>query len=348
MSSTDPRFPRPPFLGQELERLGRASFAAWADLCQRWGDVGHRHAARAGEAALAAANRLPEPADALHGLAAGARDYWLEMAHASGSALVSLGTALAPPGARDLPASHVVDGKPVLLPARIRDASQAMALWAVPTAAAGAALNARLGEAAEQFRLLDLGDDHSPFALFVVDYRESDLGAYHELGAAFFVRPAGDPGATPGMLMVDLPVDQAFTCAAGQTIWGYPKTLEHIELRYAPDRLHCVLRRRRARREQPALAISFPRGGEGVSSEMPLATYTVRDGAPCLTVFTRSGRGEATQACSAGAVILELGSAGDPLVDMLRGLGLPATPMLRGWTERMSGHFGIPRRLASG
>lgn len=359
MDSPDPRFPRPPFLDTELERMGRATFSAGADLYRRWYGIGLRYAERAGDNAWAAWRDVPEPAEALHLWTAGARDFWTEMAAASAYSLQRFAGDLAPEAATMLPSSHRVDGKPVMLPARIHDASQAMAMWAVPAKAASAALAMRRGKAAPLFEVLDLGDGTTPFALFVVDYRESDLGSYHELGAAFFVRPASDPGALPGMFMVDLPVDDEFSCNAGQQIWGYPKTLEEITLVHGPQSLRCELRRgakkraastrKSANTAEPVLAISFPRGGDGVSSDMPLATYTLRDGAPCVTTFTRNGSGETLRACSAGAIDLELGDAGDPLVDMLRALGLPAAaPMLRGWSEHMSGDFGIPRLLPTG
>lgn len=351
MSSMDPRYQQPPHLERDTERLGRAGFAAAADLWQRCCALGIRHAARAGENALAAWKHLPEPDVALNLWVSGTRDLLQDASAASSASLQHFSGTLA--GARGTPLSamHEVDGKAVMLPARIREASQAMAMWALPTAAASAALAARLGADAARFNVLDLGDGSSPFALFMVDYRESDLGAYHELGAAFFVRPACDPGAAPGMFMVDLPVDQAFTCQAGIGIWGYPKTLEHIALDYRAERVGCEFRRR-GRGKAPGrhvLSVSFPRGGEGSSTEVPMATYTMREGRACMTVFTRSGSGETMRGCSAGAVCLQLGKPGDPLVDMLRTLGVAqATPMLHGWTEHMSGHFGIPAALAPG
>jgi len=63
-------------------------------------------------------------------------------------------------------------------------------------------------------------------AIALIDYRDNDLGSYHEIGTILFVRPAG--GGPDGTFITHLPVDQEFTCAAGNQIWGFPKSVEQI------------------------------------------------------------------------------------------------------------------------
>jgi len=67
--------------------------------------------------------------------------------------------------------------------------------------------------------------------LATIDYRDNDLGEYCEVGITLFVAPAAG-GGEAGTFITRLPVNQAFTCAAGQKIWGFPKTVEDIVMEY--------------------------------------------------------------------------------------------------------------------
>src|SRR5690348_4466203 len=122
--------------------------------------------------------------------------------------------------------SYDIAGQTVTMPVQVRDASAATILYEVDAAAAQALVP---GDA---FRVVENEPGRAHFALVLVDYRDNDLGAYHEVGFTFFVRPVA--GGEDGTFITRLPVNQAFTCEAGRTIWGFPKTVERIDVENTP------------------------------------------------------------------------------------------------------------------
>lgn len=250
----------------------------------------------------------------------------------------------APPPAR----SHTVDGRTVLLPARVDDASQGMAVYAVEPGAA----RDRLAALGWPFEPVVTGTGAALLAVLFVDYRRSDLGSYAELGAAVLARPAGDPLAPPGMVILSLPVSGTFTRDAGQQIWGYPKLLAPA-LRV--ERAGAEARCRLAPAEAAGFRITLSRRGFSASRELPFATYSVKAGIPVRTVLHRSGRSERLRfggkvelalgkteggACPCGIADAD-GSTGC-LCAMLKGFGLPKPPIATGWTEVMTARIARP------
>jgi hypothetical protein len=76
--------------------------------------------------------------------------------------------------------------------------------------------------------------------------------------------------------------------------------------------------------------------------QMPMATYTVIDGAPHSTRFSQGGSGSQVLVGGEG-VALELGD--HPIAKELAALGLPATADMSTWTEHMQGTFETPSPL---
>ncbi len=323
----------PPSLSREVLRIGSALMLSAGELWGRWLDIGVRHGrAAAGlppEAATAAGRPTP---------VAAFRHVLEELALAPWLAWARLGEEL---GRRPTPAPRVytIAGRPLVLPARVQDAAQGLALYAVPEPAANAILAARGVPA----RATGLGRGVAGLALFGVRYRVSDLGTFEEMGAALLVVPEGDPWAS-GLYFLLHPVTGAFSCEAGNVVWGYPKTLEPIDSAWGPR--HVTWRLRQGPAGPPLLAVTFPRGGAGASVAVPMPTYTLLDGTLHRTVFTRTGVGERIQV-GGGEVALALGDpaacGSDPRWAVLRALGLgQAPPILHAWTEHLSGEFGPP------
>jgi hypothetical protein len=125
------------------------------------------------------------------------------------------------------PVTYEIAGRTVTMPVVVRDASAGTAMFEVDAAAAQALLP---GDA---FTVVESSPGRSQLALATIDYRDNDLGDYHEVGVTLFVEPRG--GGEAGTFITHLPVDQEFTCAAGRGIWGFPKTVESIALDYADD-----------------------------------------------------------------------------------------------------------------
>jgi hypothetical protein len=226
--------------------------------------------------------------------------------------------------------SYDVAGRTVELPVQVRDASAGTALFEVDAAAAAALLPS------DAFEVVEVAPGRAHFALIVVDYRDNDLGSYLEVGLTLFVRPRA--GGEDGTFIVRLPVDQSFTCEAGRTIWGFPKTIEQIDLDYQDDHIVCAL----SMDGELVLRARLPRGGSDEAPPMPMTSYTIRDGVPCGTAFEQRGTGGQMVFDSSG-VELELGT--HPVAKELASLGLPAPAFMSTWTEHMQATFEDARPL---
>jgi Acetoacetate decarboxylase (ADC) len=236
--------------------------------------------------------------------------------------------------------TYEIAGRTVTMPVMVRDASAGTAVFDVDAAAARALLP---GEA---FEVVETSPGRCQLAVATVDYRDNDLGDYHEVGLMLFVvprDPAGDGAdggdGEAGTFITHLPVDQEFTCEAGRLIWGFPKTVEEISLDVAGDRATTSLRMD----GELVLRLTLPRGGDAEMPPLEMVSYTYIDGVPHATAFSQGGTGAQVLPGGDGAE-LELGT--HPVAETLRALGLPATPVLTTWTERMRGRFDPPTPLA--
>jgi hypothetical protein len=226
--------------------------------------------------------------------------------------------------------SYDILGRTVTMPVEVRDASAGTVAYEVDATAAAALLPAA-------FEVVETAPGRAHLAIVVVDYRDNDLGSYREVGLMFFVRPAG--GGEDGTFIVRLPVDQPFTCEAGQRIWGFPKTVEQIDLVYAEDAATCTLRMD----GELVLRVRLPRdaAADGEMAPTPMTAYTILDGAPHATTFTQGGTGFSL---GFDGVELELGT--HPVAKELSALALSATPAFTTWTDQMRATFEAPRPLA--
>ena len=221
-------------------------------------------------------------------------------------------------------------GRRVAIPVQVRDASAATVIYDVDLAAAQAL-------APSGFDVVETTPGHAQLAIALVDYRDNDLGAYHEVGTMLFVRPSG--GGPDGSFITHLPVDQEFTCVAGNEIWGFPKSVERIEVGNRDSSSRWVL----SMDGELVLDLTVPRGGADEMPAMPLTAYTLIGGRPHSTAFTQGGTGSAVRTDGAG-VRLALGP--HPIAKELESLGLPVRPVvLTTWTERMQATFEAPKAL---
>lgn len=226
--------------------------------------------------------------------------------------------------------THQVLEQTITMPVAVRDASAATIIYDVDLASAR-----RL--APPEFEVIESQPGRAQFVLALIDYRDNDLGTYHEIGTILFVRPAS--GGPEGTFITRLPVDQPFTCAAGKQIWGYPKTVERIDVTQTPTTSRWVL----AMDGALVLDITVPRGGADEIPVMEMTSYTLLHGHPHATAFTQGGTGASLQAGGAG-VDLRLGD--HPIAAELAGLGLPSEPVSTVWIENMQGSFQEPHPLA--
>jgi hypothetical protein len=225
-----------------------------------------------------------------------------------------------------------IQGRDVRMPVVVRDASAGSAMFMVPAAAAQTLVP---GDA---FRVIETEGGETQLVLVMVDYRDNDLGDYDEVGIVLFVRPADAGLEAAGSYIHRLPVNQSFTQEAGLVIWGFPKTIEQIEIATEAERARCRL----DMDGQHVFTLTVPRVvAEGDGDPMPQVGYTFIDGVPHVTRSTMQG---ATSVTPGGdEVELELG--GHPLARQLAELGLPKAPVLSSWTEHQRLRFEAPEKL---
>src|SRR3954447_6748337 len=115
---------------------------------------------------------------------------------------------------------YTVEEQTVVLPVRIRDAASIYASFLVPAAAVKRLLPAGLTP-------LQTIPGRATCTIVGVDYREGDLGKYHEVGVCFLLRPTDGPrldvlarvrNQAPAYIH-RLRVTTSFSCEAGRHIW---------------------------------------------------------------------------------------------------------------------------------
>jgi len=242
------------------------------------------------------------------------------------------------------PGEYLIQGRTVTMPCIVRDACSATATWLVSSRAAQALLPG------PELEIAEILPGRGLLSIACIDYRDNDLGEYNEVSIAFFVRKRGDRKGVPyvraafdmmrGLLpthIIHLPVNQSFTCEAGRTIWGFPKTVDQIDFDTSGDRARCVWNQD----GQTVLKLSLPIGGSRDFPEQTLCTYSYIDGALHETPFMSSAEDLGVRM---GGAEIELGA--HPIADELRSLGLPKPALMSMWMGKMRGRFGVARRCS--
>jgi hypothetical protein len=221
-------------------------------------------------------------------------------------------------------------GQMVTMPVEVRDATAATVIFDVDLEAARAV-------APTGFEVIESAPGQAQLAIALIDYRDNDLGSYHEIGTILFVRPAS--GGPDGTFITHLPVDQDFTCAAGNQIWGFPKSVERIDVSDTDTSSRWVL----TMGGELVLDLTVPRGsGSDEMPVMPMTGYTLLDGRPHATTFTQGGGGFSM---SFGGEGVELRLGEHPIAKELASLGLPKEPAIATWLQHMRGSFESPQPL---
>lgn len=235
------------------------------------------------------------------------------------------------------PSEYLIQGKAVTMPCVVRNACSATATWLVSARAAQALLPG------SELEIAEVLPGRGLLSIACIDYRDNDLGDYNEVSIAFFVRKRGERKGIPylraaadmtrGLLpthIVHLPVNQSFTCEAGRAIWGFPKTVDDIDIDTSADRLRCIWNKD----GQNVMKISLPMGGSRDFPEQELRTYSYIDGTLHETRFVSSAENLGVRM---GGVKMALGA--HPVADRLRSLGLPKRALMSIWMGKMTGRF---------
>ena len=227
---------------------------------------------------------------------------------------------------------YTIEEQTVVLPVRVREASSVYASFLVPAAAAKRLLPAGLTP-------LQTIPGRATCTIVGVDYREGDLGQYHEVGVCFLLRPAG--GSRLDLLSMvrnqapayihRLPVTTSFSCEAGRHIWGFPKDVMEIEFADTDTTRTVTLK------DQGSLVLqlSAPRGGTKKFSGVDIEAMGSWGGPVQVTPAQMAGEG-VKAGFRSGQLVLGV----HPIADELRSLGLPKKPLVAGSIERFTGSFG--------
>ncbi len=246
--------------------------------------------------------------------------------------------------------TYSIDGKTLTMPIAVRRARNWVANYTVPSAAARQLI------APTGLEVAEVRSGKALVSVGVVEYDDTDLGAYHEFMVAVIVRRHDAAPATPrqrgaevrkgrvGVYILHLPVDDRFSMEAGRGIWGYPKTLAEFTRRTEGRTIEWTLRQDGA----DAVSMRFRPGWFPMPRQPAPPAYTLLDGVLRVTPWDSSPRG--TRGRLRG-VDITLGTG--PIADDLRSLGLPKKALLSLHVPEMRATFGaateieIPERLSS-
>lgn len=224
-----------------------------------------------------------------------------------------------------------IQGQEITFPMEVTSMNAATLLFSVPSGPAAALLP---GTA---FEVVEVAPGTAQLVVALCDYVENPWGDYDEVNLGFLARPAGAPEDVIGSFVYRMPVNQDFTCEAGNRVMGFPKTVEDLTVAYTASSVTFAL----ATDEGPQLSVTLPRAAPvGPPTGVAAQSYSYLDGVAHETEL-RMDMG--TGVVDPAAVVLELGAG--TIADELRTLGLPATPDLATWGEGLTATFQAGRPL---
>jgi hypothetical protein len=224
-----------------------------------------------------------------------------------------------------------IQGREITFPMEVTAMHAATLLFSVPAPAAAALLP---GSA---FEVVEVAPGTAQLVVALCDYVENPWGDYDEVNLGFLARPRGASEDVVGSFVYRMPVNQDFTCEAGNRVMGFPKTVEDIAVTYSDETVTFAL----ATAEGPQLEVALPRAAPvGPPSPVAAQSYSYLDGVPHETEL-RMDMG--TGVVDPASVVLTLGSG--TVADELRSLGLPTAPDLATWGEGLTATFQAGRPL---
>ena len=223
-----------------------------------------------------------------------------------------------------------IQGQAITFPMEVTNFDAATLVFSVPADAAQALLP---GDAFEVIAT----DGVAQLVVAVCDYHENPWGDYLEISLGFLARPTGAPDDVVGSFIYRMPVDQAFTCQAGNEVMGFPKTVEELSVDHAEGRVTFAM----TDGGQPVLSVSFPAvAATGEASRVETGSYSYLHGVAHETPLTMD---LGTGLLDPADVIVELGAG--PVADELRSLGLPKAPDFGTWGTGLTATFQLGHPL---
>ena len=222
-----------------------------------------------------------------------------------------------------------IQGRPITFPMEVCAFNAITMGFSVAASAASKLLP---GDA---FELVEIGDGIAQFIVSICDYRDNPWGDYNEVNLGFLARPVGASPDVIGSFVYRMPVDQAFTCAAGTAVMGFPKTVERIDVSYEDNAVRTEL----WQDDAIALTVEIPQvQPAGPRTRMEAVSYSYLEGVPYGTPLDiELGRG----VVDPNDVHVDVGAG--QIADELRSLGLPTVPDFCSWGEDLAATFLLGR-----
>jgi hypothetical protein len=218
-----------------------------------------------------------------------------------------------------------IDGQVITFPMEVAELDAATLVFSVPADAAQALVP---GDA---FEVIEVAPGVAQLVIALCDYRQNPWGDYLEINLGFLARPAGAPDDVVGSFVYRMPVDQAFTCKAGNEVMGFPKTVEQLSVTDVDGTVTFAMEVDGA----TELAISFPTApGDDDAPRIEAVSYSYLDGVPYGTPLAMD---MGTGFVEPDEVVVELGPG--TVADELRTLGLPKAPDFATWGTGLSATF---------
>lgn len=226
-----------------------------------------------------------------------------------------------------------IDGQSIHFPMVVDSMNQLTLTYDVDAAAAAALVPG------DDFRVLETEPGRAMFVISIVDYIENPWGAYDEVNLGFMVQLRADPTVT-GAFVYRMPVNEEFTCKAGNQVMGLPKTVEELSFEYSDGSVRVDL----AMDGRPTMSVVFPDAPQTDPATMTeTLTFSYLGGGPTAIPLGIEVGGAVIDP---DAIRVELFDS--PVADELRSLGLPElAPQLAMWGRGVGGSFGRPYPLTA-
>ncbi len=162
------------------------------------------------------------------------------------------------------------------------------------------------------------------------EYRDTDIGAYNEVGVAIAVQPENRALRLPimqffypagrrtlGFYIIDLPVTTEIACAAGREMWGFPKFVAEIPLQFEKGSVSAAVLA--PEKQEPIVSMNGRLGAGIPLPGMDLVLYSNKDDRLLRTEVITSGW---LRTSPGNGLRVETGPGTHPMADNLRRLGL--------------------------
>ncbi|MEO6987821.1 MAG: acetoacetate decarboxylase family protein [Aquihabitans sp.] len=224
-----------------------------------------------------------------------------------------------------------IQGRTITFPMEVGRFDAATFVFSVPSAEAEALVP---GDA---FEVVQVADGVAQLVVALCDYHDNPWGDYLEVNLGFLARPVGAPAEVIGSFVYRMPVDQEFTCQAGNEVMGFPKSLEDLSVRHHGGRATFAM----ADGGHRVLSVSFPTGpADGLPTRVETGSYSYLHGVPHETKLAMD---LGTALVDPADVVIELGEG--PMADELRTLGLPRAPDFGTWGTDLTATFQVGHPL---